>query len=155
MRNFWLVITGFVLSISMTVPAVAQRPVSQAVTDMVARAKAQVKTIDIASFKKVFDSQQNVRIIDVREPNEYTAGHIPGAINIPRGMIEFKIWAHTGYPENTDMNIKLYLYCKTGGRCALAARSLKELGFTNVIAVDMRFADWQTASYPVTEAELR
>jgi len=155
MRTLAIIITGFVLSISLIVPSAAQPPVPHVVTDMVASAKKQIKTIDMTGFEKVVDSQQDAKIIDVREPNEYSAGHIPEAINIPRGVIEFKIWPHIGYPEKTDMNIKLYLYCKTGGRCALAARSLKDLGFNKVTAVDMKFADWQAAGHPVTEAELR
>lgn len=154
MKNSAIVIMGLILSISIITTSSAQTPFPQVVSNLVAKAKTQIKTINIVNFRKVLDRRQNVKIIDVREPNEYTAGHIPGAINIPRGVIEFKIWPLTGYPENTDMNITFYLYCKTGGRCSLAARSLKELGFTNVISVDMLFADWQAAGHPVTEEEM-
>ena len=123
------------------------------VTDLVAEAKSQVATIDMETFKRVIDNKTYDFIIDVREPNEFSAGHIPGALNIPRGVIEFRIWALTGYPESTDLSIRVFAYCKTGGRCALAARSLKQLGFQNVAAVDMKLEDWQAAGYPLTEPE--
>jgi rhodanese-related sulfurtransferase len=127
--------------------------VPQIVTDLVAEAKTQVDTIDMETFRKVIDSKAYDYIIDVREPDEFAAGHIPGAINIPRGVIEFRIWVLTGYPESTDTSIRLYIYCKTGGRCALAARSLQALGFTHVIAVDMMLADWQAAGHLLTVPE--
>ena len=47
------------------------------------------------------------------------------------------------------MNKQIYLYCKTGGRCTLAAKTLQDLGFTNVTAVVMLFEDWKKAGYPV------
>jgi len=49
------------------------------------------------------------------------------------------------------MSKKMTLYCATGGRCALATKSLQDLGFTNVTSVDMRFADWVKAGYPVAK----
>lgn len=136
-----------------TAGGVHAAPVPQIVNEMVAEAKAQVKTIDMQTFRKIVDSKAYDYIIDVRESNEYASGHIPGAINIPRGVIEFRIWALTGYPESTDTNIRLYTYCKTGSRCALAARSLQALGFTRVTAVDMKLADWQAAGHPLTAPE--
>lgn len=113
MNKFAVVIMGLVLSISIIATSSAQTPFPQIVSDLVAKAKTQIKTINMVGFKKVLDNQQEANIIDVREPNEYTAGHILGAINIPRGVIEFKIWSLTGYPENTDMNKIFYIYCKT------------------------------------------
>jgi rhodanese-related sulfurtransferase len=124
------------------------------VADLVAKAKSQVATIDMETFRKVIENKTYDYIIDVREPNEFAAGHIPGAINIPRGVIEFRIWALTGYPDSPDTGIRLFTYCKTGSRCALAARSLNQLGFPNVAAVDMKLADWQAAGHPLTEPEL-
>ena len=148
--------TGVLLSFFITIAASAQKsvaPYPEAVTDLVARAKAQVTRIDIKEFKTILDSTKQPTVVDVRELDEFAAGHIPGAINIPRGVIEFKIWPYAGYPDKTDMNKRFYLYCKTGGRCSIAAKSLQDLGFTNLVVVDMHFADWQAAGYPVTEPE--
>jgi len=119
------------------------------VTKLVARAKAQVRTIDLATFKAAFDRKSAGLIIDVREPGEYAEGHVPGAINIPRGLIEFKIWSQVGFPDKVDLNRKLMVYCGSGARAALAAKSLKDLKFTGVTAVDMSFEDWKHAGYPL------
>jgi len=101
------------------------------------------------TFKDIVDRKSYDMIIDVREPDEYDVGHVPGAMNIPRGIIEFKIWRYIGYPNSTDTSKRIFLYCKSGSRCALATHSLKKLGFTNVVAVDMKFKAWEDAGYPL------
>ncbi len=105
----------------------------------------------MADFKMAVDRKDVGVLVDVREPDEFADGHIAGAINVPRGLIEFTIWTHVGFPDKTDTGRKLTLYCKTGGRCALAAKSLQDLGFTNVTAVDMKLEDWVKAGYPLVK----
>ncbi len=139
-----LVATGLLLSASTWAQGY---PAS--VSELVARAKAQVNTVDMAAFKSAFDSRSLGLLIDVREPGEYADGHIPGAINIPRGQIEFRIWALVGYPDKLDLATRITLYCASGSRCALAAKSLQDLKFSNVVAADMRIGDWQKAGYPL------
>jgi rhodanese-related sulfurtransferase len=124
-----------------------------AVTELVAAARQQVTRIDMAAFRKISASPGETLIIDVREPDEFAAGHIPGAVNIPRGLIEFRIWPLIGYPEHPNPAAELYLYCGWGTRSILAARSLQQLGLSRAVAVDMRLADWQAAGYPLTEPE--
>lgn len=122
------------------------------VKDLVARTRAQVKTIDLAAFKSALEARAAGLVVDVREPEEYRSGHVPGAINIPRGVIELAIWAHVGFPDSTDFGKRITLYCGSGVRCILATKTLQDLGFTNAVAVDMRIADWANAGYPlVTE----
>ena len=123
------------------------------VAELVANAKAAVNTIDMQAFRALLDQPDHGFIIDVREPDAFATGHVPGAINIPRGVIEFRIWALIDYPQNAPADVKLTLYCKSGGRCALAAKSLKELGFVQATAVDMKLKDWVDAGYPMTEPE--
>jgi rhodanese-related sulfurtransferase len=118
---------------------------------MVAKTKSQIKTIKLEEFRALVDQQKAGLIIDVRQENEFEDGYVPGAVNVPRGLIEFRIWKLVGFPDKTDMNKKMTLYCATGGRCALATKSLQDLGFTNVTSVDMRFADWVKAGYPVAK----
>ena len=115
----------------------------------VERAKKSGATVTLLEFKKVVDQPGNALIIDVREPAEYDFGHVPGAINIPRGLLEFRIWKQVGYPEKIDHARPIYVYCKLTGRSALSAESLRKLGFTRVTAVDMLIADWATANYPM------
>lgn len=121
------------------------------VNQLVAATKAQVKTIKMPEFKAAFDRKDLGLIVDVRNENEFADGYIPGAVNVPRGLIEFRIWKLVGFPDKTDMNAKMTLYCATGGRCALATKSLQDLGFTNVTSADMKFDDWVKAGYPVAK----
>ncbi|MBM3566741.1 MAG: rhodanese-like domain-containing protein [Alphaproteobacteria bacterium] len=119
--------------------------------EKVKEARQAIKTIDMAGFRKVVDNPGKALIVDVREPNEYAAGHVPGAINVPRGVLEFQIWKHVGFPDKTDTAKEMYLYCATGGRCSLAAKSLKDLGFTNAVAVPMALAEWAKAGHPLVK----
>lgn len=121
----------------------------QSVTELVVQARAQVPTIDLAKFKSGFDTSSLGLLIDVREPADYAAGHVPGALNIPRGLIEFRIWPHVGFPDKLDLNARITLYCGSGARAALAAKSLRDLKFTNVTAADIKFEDWARAGYPL------
>ena len=149
--------SGFFLSVLFTVFLV--QPVAvlaegakkfpDSVAQLVAETKRSIKTVDLHQFKAALDAGEYDMIIDVRSEDEYVFGHVPNAMNIPRGVIEFKIWRYIGFPNNTDLNKKIYLYCKSGRRCALATKSLQDLGFSNVIAVDMTFKAWTDAGYPV------
>lgn len=93
-------------------------------------------------------------LIDVREPEEYAAGHLPGAVNLPRGVLEFRIEAHPALacrtsPELADRDRPLVLYCLTGGRSALATESLQRLGFTRVRSLSGGVTAWRQAGYPL------
>ena len=94
-------------------------------------------------------------LLDVRDENEFKTGHVPGAINVSRGRLEFRIWKPLGYPNKVDMNRKIYVQCATGGRATLAARQLKDIGFTNVTAVVMELVDWQTKGHPFVKDEAK
>ena len=76
---------------------VAAQNYPPSVGQLVAAAKKQIKTIDMAPFKSAFDKNDLGLIVDVREPEEYADGYIPGAINVPRGQIEFRMWTYVGY----------------------------------------------------------
>ncbi|HSD54959.1 MAG TPA: rhodanese-like domain-containing protein [Burkholderiales bacterium] len=141
-------VLGFTLALPGYVTAQNYPP---SVKELVANTRKQVKWIDMAAFKAAYDKKEAGVIVDVREPDEYADGYVPGAVNVPRGLIEFTIWEHIGFPDKTDLNKKVTLYCKTGGRCTLAAKSLQDLGLTNVTAVVMLFEDWKKAGYPVTK----
>jgi len=119
------------------------------VNQLVADAKRQITTIDLATFKSRLDRNDVGLLIDVREPDEFATGYIPGAVNVPRGVIELRIWPYVGFPDKTDMARKITLYCGSGTRCALAAKSLQDLGFSNVTAADMKIDDWAKAGYPL------
>jgi len=128
--------------------------VPKVVTERVAHAKATVMQVDMASFKKMLDRKTDALIIDVREPSEYQSGYIPGAVNIPRGKLEFSIWSYVGYPDKLDLKRTIYVYCATASRSALATETLTQLGFSNVYLVNMQLEDWTKAGYPLEEEGL-
>jgi rhodanese-related sulfurtransferase len=143
-------IAAALLGVAVAFPAfVAAQNYPASVKELVASTRKQVKTVDLAGFKTAFDAKTPQVIVDVREPEEFAAGYVPRAVNVPRGLLEFNIWGEVGYPDKLDMNKKIYLYCKTGGRCTLAAKTLQDLGFKDVTAVVMLFEDWRKAGYPV------
>lgn len=85
-------------------------------------------------------------LIDVRETDEFLAGHLPGAIHMSRGLLEFKLAAN---PQFQSRDLKITLYCKTSGRAALCAQSLKEMGYVNVSSIAGGFDAWQAAGFHV------
>ena len=138
------------MALALMVPALAQAAnVPKVVGDLVAEAQSKIHTVDMDGYKKVVANPNGALIIDVREANEYAAGHVPGAINLPRGMLEWSIWKQVGYPDNTEMDRQIYVQCLTGGRASLAAKRLQDLGFTHVTAALVDLRDWQKAGNPL------
>ena len=100
------------------------------VEEMVAKAKGSVKTYSAEEAVRFMKAQGNVLFIDVREPSEHIEKSIPGVVNIPRGLLEIKITEHT-----TDEDHAIMVHCAAGGRAVLAAKTLVDMGFTNVGAI--------------------
>lgn len=121
------------------------------VKQKVETAQKQVKIIGMEEYRKIVENPGSAVIVDVREPYEYAAGHVLGTINIPRGVLEFKIWSQVGYPSGAEMDRPLILQCQSGNRASLAAQSLEGLGFTRTTAVVMSLEDWQKAGHPFTK----
>lgn len=107
-----------------------------------------VKTIGMEEYRKIVDNPRGTLILDVREPQEYAAGHVPGAINIPRGVIDTNIWNHVGSAEKADLERPIVLQCQSGRRATLAAQTLGELGFTQTSVVMMSLDDWKRGGNP-------
>lgn len=111
--------------------------------DLVAEAKKDITVIDVAAAKGIFD-KGGATFLDCREPKEYKSGHIPGAMNIPRGLLEFKI-----AKKVSDKNTEIVIYCKKGGRGCLAAFNLVRMGYKNVKNLDGGWKAWAKAGNPV------
>lgn len=105
--------------------------------DLVAAAKSQIQEISIAEAEHAIKEADI--LLDVREPDEYAAGHLQGAVNIPRGLLEFKL---SGNPELSARNLNIVVYCKTSGRAALAASTLHEMGYLQVKSIAGGFDAW-------------
>lgn len=141
-----------IVGAALTLPSLAlAQSFPPVVKQKVEAAQKQVKTIGMEEYRKLVDNPGAALIVDVREPYEYAAGHVPGAINIPRGLLESRIWSHVGSPGDPDMDRPLVLQCQSGKRASLAAQSLEALGFTRTTAVVMSLEDWQKAGNPFTK----
>lgn len=116
--------------------------------DLVAAAKARVQEVALAQ------AEQAVRdadvLVDVREADEYAAGHLAGAVHISRGMLEFKFSAN---PALQSRDLKIVLYCKTSGRAALAGAALHDMGYLNVQSIAGGFDAWVAAGKPVAKPD--
>lgn len=112
--------------------------------DLVTAAKSHIQEISVD------DAEQAIRdadvLLDVREADEYAAGHIPGALHTSRGMLEFKL---SNTPELNSRDLKIVLYCKTSGRAALAACALHDMGYLQVKSIAGGFDAWASAGKPV------
>ena len=93
-------------------------------------------------------TQAGALLIDVREPEEFNQGHLAQALNIPRGMLEFRI---SNDPALHDVQRPLAIYCKSSGRAALAAQTLAAMGFENVISLAGGFDAWVAEGRPATK----
>ncbi len=118
--------------------------------DFVAAAKvrvAEVSTGDVASM-----ADESVLLLDVREPGEFHVGCLPGALNVPRGVLEVK--ADPGMSQHearlTDRDQQIVVYCASGGRSLLAAATLQEMGFSNVKSMAGGFGVWQREGREIT-----
>ncbi len=117
--------------------------------DMVGEAKQQVENLTPDQVAQELSGGDAV-LVDVREPEEREAtGAIPGAISAPRGMLEF--YADPSLPyhkEEFEPDKRIILHCASGGRSALGAATLKEMGYGNVAHLDGGFKAWKEAGNP-------
>ena len=106
--------------------------------ELVTEAKKSVKEASSVEIQAAIDDPNNL-VIDVREPAEFQQGHLPGAINLPRGLLEFKI---SGDSSLQNLDRPIIVYCKTSGRAALSAVALQAMGFRNVVSLAGGFDAW-------------
>lgn len=108
---------------------------------LVEQAKQNIEQI---SVKQAASTCADYKIIDVREADEFHQGHLANAMNIPRGVLEFKI-----EEAISDKHAPIMVYCKTGGRAALSAKVLGELGYNKVKSIEGGYEAWLEANQPV------
>lgn len=120
-------------------------------SDLVAEARAKIREVAPGAFHAAV---ADAVIIDVREPSEFETGHIPGAINIPRGVLEFQVDAHPAVANVSDPALShkerpIVVVCRTGGRAALSAVNLQRLGFADVRSIAGGVLAWGEAGLPL------
>src|SRR5438270_2486580 len=104
-------------------------------------AKKEINEINSAQLRSMQQSGEKFTLIDVREPDEVAQGAISGSVALPRGQLEHKIDTIT-----TDKEQPIVCYCGGGGRSALAAQSLKKMGFKNVMSLAGGYKGWKKGS---------
>ena len=112
--------------------------------DFIKEAKKAITEISVANAKAAMDSGKVGVILDCRTAKEFKKGHVPKAVNIPRGLLEFKV---TKKIPNKDAFI--ICYCKSGGRSCLSTCTLGKMGYTNVKSMAGGWKAWVKAGYPV------
>lgn len=102
--------------------------------------KKSVAPCDAETAASRIRSETDLVVLDVREPSEFEGASIPGAVNLPRGFLEFKIAevCSAGDPP-------ILVHCKSGGRAVLAAKTLLDMGYSNVVVFDGGFDDLRAA----------
>jgi len=112
-------------------------------SDLVAEAKARIREVGLAEAEAAI--READVLVDVREPDEYRSGHIPGSVNVPRGLLEFKLSSDAAL---ADRGLRFVIYCKSSGRAALAAAAMNDMGYLHVKSIAGGFDGWVGAGLP-------
>ena len=123
---------------------------AKALSDFVDDAKTRITEITPEEARALLDDP-SWHFLDVREPDEFAAGHLPGARNVPRGFLEVKadLVHQKRDPWLADRERKLVLYCGGGHRSALAADTLQQMGFRSVRSLSEGWTGWLQRELPV------
>lgn len=121
--------------------------------DFVKAAKAAIKEVDSAGLHEMRAQRPDLLILDVRESSEHEQGFIEGAMLVPRGILEAA--ADFNYPKRVQALVDarsrpIVVYCATGGRSAMAAATMKLMGFQEVYSLAGGITQWQAENRPVS-----
>ncbi len=125
----------------------------RSLADFVREALEAVEEISPEGVAQILEKPDRAgwNFVDVREPDEFAAGHIPGARNFPRGFLEVR--ADLEHPKRDpwleDRGRKMILYCGGGQRSALAGKSLQEMGFLRILSLTRGWTGWVELDLPV------
>jgi rhodanese-related sulfurtransferase len=119
---------------------------SEGFLKLVNDAKTRIREVTIDETQQRMQSDKRVRLIDVREDNEWEAGHAAGSSHLGKGIIERDIEATV-----PDKATELILYCGGGYRSALAADVLQQMGYTNVFSMAGGWKAWKDSGAPIED----
>jgi rhodanese-related sulfurtransferase len=137
MKNLKFILTLFLLPLFFSSCYHVDDTIYGSVDKMVMETKSEIKFVNAGQLDEMTESQMpGLRIVDIREPNEYIAGHIPGAINVPRGVLEFS-------SQLTNRREKVVLYSDSHNRSSLASDNLKLLKFDHVQVLEGGLGTWK------------
>jgi sulfur-carrier protein adenylyltransferase/sulfurtransferase len=104
--------------------------------DLIEEAKRQIEEVTPEQVRDLQERNESVVYLDVREPNEWNLGRLPHAIHLPRGNLETKV------EGMIDRGQRVVIYCARGNRSALAALTMKQMGYENVASMARGFMGW-------------
>ncbi len=113
--------------------------------ELLAQVREEIEEISPIEARELLESESPPLFVDVREPDEWEEGHIPGAVYVTRGRLEQRIEGLI-----PDKSRPLVVYCSAGSRSAFAAKVLGEMGYTDVVNLAGGFSDWKRNGYDVT-----
>ena len=124
-------------------------PITTTAQQLVDEAMQQVKTYGVAAVRALLDSP-NVQIVDIRDVRELGEGTVTGAYHAPRCMLEFWVDPASPYHKKlfADEGKEFILFCGAGWRSALAAKTLQDMGMTNVAHIEGGYEAWVKAGAP-------
>jgi rhodanese-related sulfurtransferase len=113
--------------------------------DLVAAARRRIREISPAEVREPLD---RALILDALEPEEFATGRLPGAVNLPRGVLEFRIDSRPAFQNRKETEI--VLYCQTGGRSVLASDVLLQLEWGKAVSMAGGFKGWSEGGHPIS-----
>jgi rhodanese-related sulfurtransferase len=142
------------LAVLITLPSCTKEKIYNSADEWVAEVQSTLKNVTAEQLKlKLEDWENPVFLLDVREPMEYYPGFIPGATNLPGGLLIFKMsdadfWTSHDYYDPPTKDSEIIVYCKKGKRSVMAADNLIKLGYKNVKFLDGGWKQWEL-TYPL------
>ena len=123
------------------------------VFEHVKQLSAEIDNLDVDDLKREMDADKEILLLDLREIQEWVdRGTIPGAVHVPRGMLQF--WADPASPYARNYfgeNKRTIVFCAGGGRSVYAVKALEDMGFTDVAHLSGGFKSWQDAGETVED----
>ncbi|MDH4346665.1 MAG: rhodanese-like domain-containing protein, partial [Thermoleophilia bacterium] len=113
--------------------------------DLLARVRAEIDEIAAAEALERLSGDEPVLFLDVRDPEEWAEGHIPGAVHLPRTYFESRVEGVA-----PDKRGEIVVYCAGGSRSAFVTKTMLELGYEHVVNLAGGFTDWKRAGYETT-----
>ncbi|HET9130019.1 MAG TPA: ThiF family adenylyltransferase, partial [Terriglobia bacterium] len=116
--------------------------------DLLTNTKKAIREANIQEVESRIKQDPNIALLDVREKEEWDEGHLPGATHLPRGFLEVRIEKAVD-----DRSKPIILYCAGGTRSAFAAKTLQDMGYTDVVSMAGGYGEWKNGGMPFVVPE--
>ena len=136
------------------------KTMAKSLKEMIQEARAQVVELPPKQVAAALEQGEVDLVVDVREPEEWSRGHIPGSVNIPRGWLEIRAdpqspGAHQELSRNRDARIVVYCLQAPSARSVPAAQTLQGMGYTNVSGIEGGLLNWRKDGLPLEPPDAR